>query len=285
MNTRAAWRWWPELDGTFQHGLYIGSKDGTRSSVSRRRPTADGFNFNNLSSRVSMNEGRPGRLRQRAQRFGRGRTLPVEPNGRSGPSSTTACELGAFRQSVAEHLRAGSPSPPSASTTGATRSSASTHSRWRPGQSSRRAAAAASILPRAVVSTCWHGCLHRRRPAGSQRLHDDPGASPAAIPYGTRYCRQRRLRVARGDGPSSRARRPATWRYRMTVFTEDPETSKRGPHRQGDPRAARLTSRDRSQIEGSWSAPRSSLHVGVTCPGNAVNVGHHERERVIADGR
>jgi hypothetical protein len=47
----------PELDGTFQHGLYIGSKDGTfQQRFLADVPTADGFNFNNLSSRVSMNE-------------------------------------------------------------------------------------------------------------------------------------------------------------------------------------------------------------------------------------
>jgi hypothetical protein len=47
----------PELDGTFEHGLYVGSKNGTFDQrFLADTPTADGFNFNNLSSRVSMNE-------------------------------------------------------------------------------------------------------------------------------------------------------------------------------------------------------------------------------------
>jgi hypothetical protein len=47
----------PELDDNSEQGLYVGSKDGTfdqRFLVDT--PTADGFNFNNLSSRVSLNE-------------------------------------------------------------------------------------------------------------------------------------------------------------------------------------------------------------------------------------
>ena len=47
----------PELDVTFDQGLFVGSRNGT---FNRRfladTPTADGFNFNNLSSRVSLNE-------------------------------------------------------------------------------------------------------------------------------------------------------------------------------------------------------------------------------------
>jgi hypothetical protein len=47
----------PELDETFEHGLFVGSKSG---SFDRRfladTPTADGFNFGNLSSRPSLNE-------------------------------------------------------------------------------------------------------------------------------------------------------------------------------------------------------------------------------------
>ena len=47
----------PELDVTFDHGLFVGSRTGT---FNRRfladTPTPDGFNFNNLSSRVSLNE-------------------------------------------------------------------------------------------------------------------------------------------------------------------------------------------------------------------------------------
>ena len=47
----------PELDETFDHGLFVGSRTGT---FNRRfladTPTRDGFNFNNLSSRVSLNE-------------------------------------------------------------------------------------------------------------------------------------------------------------------------------------------------------------------------------------
>ena len=42
---------------TFDHGLFVGSRTGT---FDRRfladTPTPDGFNFNNLSSRVSLNE-------------------------------------------------------------------------------------------------------------------------------------------------------------------------------------------------------------------------------------
>jgi hypothetical protein len=46
----------PELDGTFQQGLYVGSRNGTfdqRFLVDQ--PAPGGFNFNNISSRVSMN--------------------------------------------------------------------------------------------------------------------------------------------------------------------------------------------------------------------------------------
>jgi hypothetical protein len=47
----------PELDLTFEQGLFIGSKTGTFDQrFLADTPTADGFNFNNLSSRVSMNE-------------------------------------------------------------------------------------------------------------------------------------------------------------------------------------------------------------------------------------
>jgi hypothetical protein len=47
----------PELDGTFQHGLFVGSKTG---SFDQRflagTSTVDGFNFNNISSRPSLND-------------------------------------------------------------------------------------------------------------------------------------------------------------------------------------------------------------------------------------
>jgi hypothetical protein len=47
----------PELDDTFEHGLFVGSKTG---SFDQRfladTPTAQGFNFNNLSSRPSLND-------------------------------------------------------------------------------------------------------------------------------------------------------------------------------------------------------------------------------------
>ena len=47
----------PELDETFDQGLFVGSKRGT---FERRfladHPTPDGFNFNNIGSRVSLND-------------------------------------------------------------------------------------------------------------------------------------------------------------------------------------------------------------------------------------
>jgi hypothetical protein len=47
----------PELDLTFDHGLFVGTKNGTYDQrFLADTPTPDGFNFNNLSSRVSMNE-------------------------------------------------------------------------------------------------------------------------------------------------------------------------------------------------------------------------------------
>ena len=47
----------PELDVTFDQGLFVGSRNGTfEQRFLADTPTADGFNFNNLSSRVSMNE-------------------------------------------------------------------------------------------------------------------------------------------------------------------------------------------------------------------------------------
>lgn len=47
----------PELDLTFDQGLFVGSKNGTYDQrFLADTPTPDGFNFNNLSSRVSMNE-------------------------------------------------------------------------------------------------------------------------------------------------------------------------------------------------------------------------------------
>ena len=47
----------PELDETFEQGLFVGSKSGTfqRRFISDT-PTRDGFTFNNISSRVSLNE-------------------------------------------------------------------------------------------------------------------------------------------------------------------------------------------------------------------------------------
>jgi hypothetical protein len=47
----------PELDVTFQHGLYVGSRAGTFDQrFLADEPTADGFTFDQLSSRVSLNE-------------------------------------------------------------------------------------------------------------------------------------------------------------------------------------------------------------------------------------
>lgn len=47
----------PELDDTFDHGLFVGSKSGTfNQRFLADTPTPDGFNFNNISSRVSLNE-------------------------------------------------------------------------------------------------------------------------------------------------------------------------------------------------------------------------------------
>ncbi len=47
----------PELDGTGDQGLFVGSRSGTfQQRFLADVPTPDGFNFNNLSSRVSMNE-------------------------------------------------------------------------------------------------------------------------------------------------------------------------------------------------------------------------------------
>jgi hypothetical protein len=47
----------PELDNTFEHGLYLGSKTGTfEQRFLAGRPTADGFNFQSISSRPSLNE-------------------------------------------------------------------------------------------------------------------------------------------------------------------------------------------------------------------------------------
>lgn len=47
----------PELDNTFAQGLFVGSKAGTFDErFLSDTPTADGFNFNNISSRVSLNE-------------------------------------------------------------------------------------------------------------------------------------------------------------------------------------------------------------------------------------
>jgi hypothetical protein len=47
----------PELDHTFEQGLFVGSKAGTFDQrFLSDTPTPDGFNFNNISSRVSLNE-------------------------------------------------------------------------------------------------------------------------------------------------------------------------------------------------------------------------------------
>jgi hypothetical protein len=47
----------PELDDTFDHGLYVGSRAGTFDQrFLADHPTPDGFVFDNLSSRVSLNE-------------------------------------------------------------------------------------------------------------------------------------------------------------------------------------------------------------------------------------
>ena len=47
----------PELDVTFQHGLFVGSKSGAFDQrFLADTPTADGFDFGNLSSRPSLND-------------------------------------------------------------------------------------------------------------------------------------------------------------------------------------------------------------------------------------
>lgn len=46
----------PELDGTFDHGLFVGSKDGTFDQRFLADMPTHGFNFNNLSQRVSLND-------------------------------------------------------------------------------------------------------------------------------------------------------------------------------------------------------------------------------------
>ena len=47
----------PELDETFEQGLFVGSKNGTfQQRFISDRPTRDAFTFNNISSRVSMNK-------------------------------------------------------------------------------------------------------------------------------------------------------------------------------------------------------------------------------------
>jgi hypothetical protein len=57
VNTSGRVAFVPELDGTFDQGLFIGSKNGTfEQRFLADHPTPDGFNFNNLSSRVSLNE-------------------------------------------------------------------------------------------------------------------------------------------------------------------------------------------------------------------------------------
>jgi hypothetical protein len=47
----------PQRDDTFDHGLFVGSRTGTFDQrFLADEPTPDGFNFNNLSSCVSLNE-------------------------------------------------------------------------------------------------------------------------------------------------------------------------------------------------------------------------------------
>lgn len=47
----------PELDDTFDQGLFVGSKNGTfEQRFLADHPTPDGFDFNNIGSRVSLNE-------------------------------------------------------------------------------------------------------------------------------------------------------------------------------------------------------------------------------------
>ena len=47
----------PELDRTFQHGLFVGSKTGTfEQRFLAGTPTADGFNFSGITSRPSLND-------------------------------------------------------------------------------------------------------------------------------------------------------------------------------------------------------------------------------------
>lgn len=47
----------PELDDTFDHGLFVGARNGMFDErFLADHPTPDGFDFNNLSSRVSLNE-------------------------------------------------------------------------------------------------------------------------------------------------------------------------------------------------------------------------------------
>ena len=116
----------PELDGTFDHGLFVGSKAGTFDQrFLADTPTPDGFNFNNLSSRVSINE-----LGQIAFESGL--------NDRSWAESSSPNPDGTFRTIVdntGEFASVGDPSlnifgrvafTADASTTTSTRSSAST---------------------------------------------------------------------------------------------------------------------------------------------------------------
>jgi hypothetical protein len=57
VNTSGKVAFVPELDDTFDQGLFVGSRNGTfQQRFLADTPTPDGFNFNNLSSRVSMNE-------------------------------------------------------------------------------------------------------------------------------------------------------------------------------------------------------------------------------------
>ena len=96
----------PELDETFEQGLFVGSKSGTFDQrFLSDTPTPDGFNFNNISSRVSLNE-----VGQIAFESGLNDTFVSgiflsNPNGtfRTIVDNTGALSLG--RRPVAEHLR------------------------------------------------------------------------------------------------------------------------------------------------------------------------------------
>jgi hypothetical protein len=57
INTSGRVAFVPEIDDTFEQGLFVGARGGRFDQrFLADNPTPDGFNFNNLSSRVSLNE-------------------------------------------------------------------------------------------------------------------------------------------------------------------------------------------------------------------------------------